>query len=279
MSQVQSLSSLPPDTPHVHKEQKDHSRLYIMIVLGVLLVLTLLFIIMTLSEEVDWWEATRTTLDNIRIMFTEAGFSHFTWDHALYQVGITFGLAFVTTVISALVAFLLSLVVAENLVGGISGKLVRGLVSFIRSIPTVLWVMIFARVTLGSQAAVMGIGFHAIGYLTKVFAESIEEVDDGKIEALKATGASFWQIIGQAVVPTCMSYFVAWTFMRFEINYVVALAMGAAAGAGGIGYDLFMAGSFYFNVREVGAITYLIIATCLILEFTSNQIKKSLKVN
>lgn len=261
------------------KPSRDKSRLYIFGVLIFLAIFTVIGLVKIFSEDIDWGPALSATLENIRVMFTESKFTHFTWGHAILQVLITMGLAFVTTVLSAIVAFFMSLVVAENVIGGIPGKIVRGIVSFIRSIPTVLWVLIFARVTLGSQAAVMGISFHAIGYLTKVFAESIEELDDGKIEALKASGASFWQIVSQAVLPMTLSYFVAWTFMRFEINYVVALAMGAAAGAGGIGYDLFMAGSFYFNVREVGAIAYLVVVTTLILEMISKHIKKSLKVD
>lgn len=261
------------------KPSRDKSRIYIFAVLIFLAIFTVMGLVKIFSEDIDWGPALSATLENVRVMFTESKFTHFTWGHALVQVLITMGLAFVTTVLSAIVAFFMSLVVAENVIGGIPGKIVRGIVSFIRSIPTVLWVLIFARVTLGSQAAVMGIAFHAIGYLTKVFAESIEELDEGKIEALKASGASFWQIVSQAILPMTLSYFVAWTFMRFEINYVVALAMGAAAGAGGIGYDLFMAGSFYFNVREVGAIAYLVVVTTLILEMISKRIKKSLKVD
>ena len=48
-------------------------------------------------------------------------------------------------------------------------------------------------------------------------------------------------------------------FLRFEINFGVAVAMGAAAGAGGIGFELFMASGFYFDLREVGFITYMIL--------------------
>jgi phosphonate transport system permease protein len=85
-------------------------------------------------------------------------------------------------------------------------------------------------------------------------------MDSGTIEALKASGANFWQIVFQAIVPSSMSYMLAWTFMRFEINFTNAIAMGAAAGAGGIGYNLFMAGSFYFDLREMGYLTYMVVS-------------------
>lgn len=61
--------------------------------------------------------------------------------------------------------------------------------------------------------------------------------------------------------------------MRFEINYMVAIAMGAAAGAGGIGFDLFMAGGFYYDMREVGMLTILILLTVIVLELISVRIK------
>jgi len=51
--------------------------------------------------------------------------------------------------------------------------------------------------------------------------------------------------------------------------------MGAAAGAGGIGYELFMAGGFYFNVSEVGFISYLLVGFAIILEFISNRVKNN----
>lgn len=66
--------------------------------------------------------------------------------------------------------------------------------------------------------------------------------------------------------------------MRFEINFSVALAMGAAAGAGGIGFDMFMASSYYYDVREIGAITYLILTFAILLELMAGRIKKKLRV-
>ena len=119
--------------------------------------------------------------------------------------------------------------------------------------------------------------FHSAGYLIKAYSESIEEMDGGTIEALKASGAGFWQIIFQAILPASISYMVAWTFLRFEINFATAIAMGAAAGAGGIGYDLFMAGSFYFDLQELGFITYIVVAAVILLEIFATRIKAKVR--
>jgi len=102
-------------------------------------------------------------------------------------------------------------------------------------------------------------------------------MDSGSIEALRASGAGFWQIVFQAVVPASIGYMTAWTFLRFEINFVNAIAMGAAAGAGGIGFDLFMAGSLYFDLRELGFITYMIMASVILLELVATRIKQKVK--
>ncbi|MFF2479748.1 hypothetical protein [Paenibacillus sp. NPDC058071] len=62
-----------------------------------------------------------------------------------------------------------------------------------------------------------------------------------------------------------------------EINFSNALAMGAAAGAGGIGYDMYMAGSLYYDIREMGTLTYFILFFAIILELTSTRLKKKLR--
>ncbi|WP_207707051.1 hypothetical protein [Heliorestis acidaminivorans] len=67
--------------------------------------------------------------------------------------------------------------------------------------------------------------------------------------------------------------------MRFEINFAVAVAMGAAAGAGGIGFELYMASGHYYDLREVGVITYLVLAVAIILEAISTRFKRRLQSN
>lgn len=110
-----------------------------------------------------------------------------------------------------------------------------------------------------------------------MYAEAIEEIDDGTIEALRASGANFWQIVTQVILPSSISYMIAWTFMRFEINFTNAVAMGAAAGAGGIGFNLAMAGSFYFDLNEMGILTYIVVIAVVLLEALSTKIKARAK--
>ncbi|MFD2043791.1 ABC transporter permease subunit [Ornithinibacillus salinisoli] len=214
------------------------------------------------------------TVYNLRVMFFEPALSHFSWGEAIYQIGITLGLGVLATIFGAVIAFFLSLLAADNISKPWIAKVVRVFVAFIRAVPTVLWVLIFAIAAgLGSEAAVLGMLFHSIAYLVKAFSEAIEEVNPGIIEALRATGSSWWHIVVHGIIPSTFTYLLSWTFLRFEINFSVAVAMGAAAGAGGIGFELFMASGFYFDLREVGLITYAILIIAIILEVISTRLK------
>ncbi|WP_036718870.1 PhnE/PtxC family ABC transporter permease [Paenibacillus harenae] len=213
-------------------------------------------------------------------MLFEPHFKHFTFLEALYKVLVTMGLAFLTTLFGAVIALFMGLFAARNLTNNTTSNVIRGFVAVIRAVPTVLWVLIFAvGAGLGSVAAVVGMSFHSIGYLVKAYSESFEEMDNGVIEALKASGANWWQIVFQAVIPSTITFLLSWTFLRFEINFAVAVAMGAAAGAGGIGFDMFMASMFYSDLREIGVITYFILAFAIMLEVFASRLKRRLKLN
>lgn len=225
-------------------------------------------------KEIDFWNAAADTLHNIKTVFLEPRLSRDTIFNVLYQLLVTFCLGILSTIFGAVLAFFCALLCAKNIAASWLANIIKSLVALVRAVPTVLWVLIFAvSAGLGSVAAVIGLTFHSFAYLTKVYAESIEEIDGGTIEALRASGAGFWQIVFQAILPASISRMVAWTFMRFEINFTNAVAMGAAAGAGGIGFQLFMAGSFYFDLHEMGFLTYVVVIAVVLLEMVSTKIK------
>lgn len=219
-------------------------------------------------------EGFKAALVNFKTMLTEPALSSITFSEAIYAVLVTFGLGILTTLFGAVIALFFGLFAAKNLTNPFVSNFIKGIVAFIRAVPTVLWVLIFSIAAgLGAEAAVIGMTFHTVGYLIKVYSETFEGMDQGGIEALKSSGANWWQIVFQSVLPTTMTALIAWTFLRFEINFSVAVAMGAAAGAGGIGFDLFMASGFYYDIREIGAITYFILAIAIILEFISTRVR------
>lgn len=242
-------------------------------VLGALTVLGFFFME---GRGVDVAKASLQALEDFRKLFLEPTMAHFTLPEALYAIAVTLGLAMLTTVLGGVIALVLGVFAASNLTNARVSNLIKAAVAVVRAVPTVLWVLIFAiGAGLGSVAAVIGMSFHTVGYLLKAYSESFEELDAGVIEALRASGADWTQIVFQAVLPSSVTYLLSWTFIRFEINFVTAVAMGAAAGAGGIGFDLYMASGHYFNIREVGFISYLILAVAAGLEIAATRLKDS----
>lgn len=215
-----------------------------------------------------------TTLNHLQNMFLQVKNVHLPWQTLFHSLLVTLSLAFITTFVGGTIALFLSFFAARNLSSAYISVALLRLMSIIRAIPTILWVLIFAIcIGLGSEAAIIGMCFHTIGYLVKAYSHSIEDMDKGVLEALRASGANWLQIIFQGVLPTTMRSLVAWTFLRFEINFANAVVMGAAAGAGGIGFELFMASRLYFNMSEVGLITLLILAIIIVLEYSGTFIK------
>jgi len=229
-------------------------------------------------KNIDVVEAVVGTVRNAGVMFGRPALTYGTITKSLQALGITVSLGVLSTFTGAIIAFFGALLCARNIAHPAVSNVVKGFVAFIRAVPTILWVLIFTVAAgLGSVAAVLGLTFHSAGYLIKAYSEAIEEMDIGSIEALKAHGASFWQIVFQAIVPASITYFVAWTFLRFEINFANAIAVGAAAGAGGIGYNLFMAGTFYFDLPELGFYTYVVVIAVIIFETIATRIKATVK--
>ena len=218
--------------------------------------------------------ATKSLLKDLKLMFFAPRLSErYTFLEVLNNLVITIALAVLSTIIGSITALFLAFFSAKNLASEKSSKIIKVIMSFIRAIPTILWVMVFSVVAnIGVEAAVIGMTFHSVAYLVKAYSESFEELDDGIIEALKSTGASFWQIIFCAIFPSTI---LSWIFIRFEINFTNAVLVGAAAGAGGIGYDMFMAGTMYFDIQEIGVFVYLIFSVAIILEFISYFLKKN----
>ena len=208
------------------------------------------------------------------------GASHFTWEILIESALITLAITAICTVISAIVSFFLALAASENLSNPAVSNVVKGFVAVIRSIPTILWVLVFTvAIGLGAEAAVLGISFHSIAYLVKSYSESFEEIDAGVIEALRASGASFWQVVFQAITPATITKLLSWTFIRLEINFTNAVAVGAFAGAGGIGFQLFQAGSRYYNLHEVGVIVYVCLIAAFVLEYISVRLRRRYILN
>ncbi|MNV62363.1 Phosphate-import permease protein PhnE [compost metagenome] len=126
----------------------------------------------------------------------------------------------------------------------------------------------------GSFAGVLALGLHSVGMLGKLFADEIENIDNGPLEALISSGASRMQVLWFAVLPQVLPGFLSYTLYRFEINVRSATILGVI-GAGGIGTPLIFALSSR-NWDRVGIILLGIIAMITIIDLISGMIRKKL---
>ena len=189
---------------------------------------------------------------------------------------VSIALAFLTTMISVLFSLLLAILSIKVI---ISNSIIKNIISlfssFVRAIPTIIWVMLFSVcLGVGPIATIIGLSLHSIAYLVYAFSMSFNSLAPNTIDSLLSCGASRASILTQAILPSSLKKIISWSFFRFEINFMNVVALGSAAGAGGIGYELFIAGSMEFNMKVVGAISYLLLFVSLSLESISNKIKK-----
>lgn len=191
---------------------------------------------------------------------------------------VSIALAFLTTIISVLFSLPLAILSTKVLV---SNKIVQNIIScfssFVRAIPTIIWVMLFSVcLGVGPVATIVGLSLHSIAYLVYAFSMSFNSLNPNVTDSLFSCGASKASILTQAILPSSLKQIISWSFFRFEINFMNVVALGSAAGAGGIGYELFIAGSMEFNIKAVGIISYFLLFVSLGLETISNKIKKKL---
>ena len=269
MASERSTSSTTPPIP-VKKTLLTRPRLVLRGVLLGLTVITIYSLATLNTGGLKLSDAFTSLGQNLDAMFLHPTVGQDSWNLLTHALVTSVSLAMLTTLLGALIAFFIAMAAARNLAPSWLANTVKAVMAFIRAIPTILWVLIYSVVMgLGANAAVVGLTFHSIAYLVKAYSESIEETSPDTIEALKASGVRFWPIVFQAILPSIIPALLSWTFIRFEINFANAVAVGAAAGANDIGYYLFMASGFYFNFHEVGLIVYLLLGVAVILELIS----------
>ncbi|MDQ0300560.1 phosphonate transport system permease protein [Salibacterium salarium] len=151
--------------------------------------------------------------------------------------------------------------------------IVKGFAVLVRAVPALIWALLFiAAVGLGAVPGILALAVNSTGMLIKVYAEAIEEVEKGYIEAITATGASKFQLVMQGILPLITPIFITWSIFRFDINIRYASVLGVV-GAGGIGWELVRA-SQTMAYNEMLGITIVIFAIVLFAEWVTRFLQK-----
>ena len=115
----------------------------------------------------------------------------------------------------------------------------RAMLVMSRSINTVIWGLVFVAIFgPGPVAGICAVAARSIGFIAKLVAEAIEEVDAGQIEAVEASGARTFQVYAVAILPQILPVLIGTTIYRWDINVRESSVLGFV-GAGGIGLLLY----------------------------------------
>ena len=186
----------------------------------------------------------------------------------------TISMAFLATLGGATVAFVLALLAARNTTPYRGARLViRSLLAMERCTPEfVVLMVLLISVGIGPFAAMLTLLLRSIGMFGKLFADAIEHVDTGPLEATAVTGAGRLQIVRYAVLPQVAPSIVANVFYAFDVNLRMAVALGVFGG-GGIGFELNLARSV-LRYRDMFACLLLIIVMINLMERVADAFRR-----
>ena len=177
-----------------------------------------------------------------------------------------------STVIGILLSIPVGLGAARNIAPLPVYLLCRGIIAVSRSFQEVVIAILFvAMFGFGPFAGMLTLSFATIGFLAKLLAEDIEDIDKGQAEAVRATGAGWLQWINFGIQPQVMPRLIGLSLYRLDINFRESAVVGIV-GAGGIGATLKTAFDRY-EFDTAAAILIIIIGIVMAAEYLSGVIR------
>jgi len=178
-----------------------------------------------------------------------------------------------STIAGVLLAIPVGLGAARNVSNGPIYLICRSFVAVSRSLQEIIIAILFvAMVGFGPLAGFLTLTFATVGFMAKLLAEDIEEMDERQAEAVRATGASWLQLIHVGVMPQVMPRLIGLSLYRLDINFRESAVIGIV-GAGGIGATLNTAIDRY-EYDSAGAVLIIIIVIVMATEYLSGYVRK-----
>ncbi|PWL17600.1 phosphonate ABC transporter, permease protein PhnE [Falsochrobactrum shanghaiense] len=189
----------------------------------------------------------------------------------------TFQIALVGTAIGVVISLPIAWLSAKGISpAGLFRHLFKMLVSLFRTVPDLVWALIFvASVGLGAVAGTMTIMVDTIGFCGRFFAEAMEDSDKKPQEALFAIGASRFSVLCGAVLPDAMPSLINTTLFALEKSVRASVVLGLV-GAGGIGQELKVAFDL-FQYKNASTIILVIFAIVLAMEFLTDRLRANVQ--
>lgn len=193
----------------------------------------------------------------------------------IYLLLETLGIAFLGTIVGAIISVPMAFLAASNVVPKPIALFIRVILIVIRTIPFIVYGLMFIRVTgPGPFAGVLTVGLISVGMLSRLYVDAIEELDTGVLEAMTAAGCTIFEKIRFGIIPQLLSIFMSISIYRFDMNLRDAAVLGLV-GAGGIGAPLIFAMNS-FRWHQVGSILIGMVVLILIIELISNKLRSKL---
>ncbi|HCJ61564.1 MAG TPA: phosphonate ABC transporter, permease protein PhnE [Alphaproteobacteria bacterium] len=151
--------------------------------------------------------------------------------------------------------------------------LIRGVVSLCRTIPDLVWALIFvSTVGLGAVAGTMTIVVDTLGFCGRFFAEAFEDTDPKAKQAIRTIGGNQWNIISSAIIPEAMPSLINTSLYALERAIRSSVVLGLV-GAGGIGQELKVAFDL-FQYKNASAIILAIFVIVMAMETLTDWLRK-----
>lgn len=193
----------------------------------------------------------------------------------LYLLLETMAIAFLGTIVGAIVAIPLAFLSASNIVPRPVAFVIRLLLIVIRTIPAIVYGLMFIRVTgQGPFAGVLTMSLTSVGMLSKLYVDVIEDLNTSVLESMESIGCTTMEKIRYGILPQLSAMFMSIVIYRYDMNLRDAAILGLV-GAGGIGAPLIFAMNSY-RWSEVGSILIGLILLILVVEVVSNKVRSKL---
>lgn len=184
--------------------------------------------------------------------------------------------AVVGTYCSAFLALFFGILMSEqtNPIGWLR-LAVRVFISFLRNIPVLVWASLLVYIFgIGNLVGLLALILATLGFLARSYAESIDEIGATKLEALRAGGAGYLQVLFHGLLPEFIPAWLNWTLFSFEINIRASAILGMV-GAGGIGI-MIQTNIRLFRYHEALFLIAMLVAMVLLTEFTVTRLRKKI---